>query len=223
MRIISKFRDFYDGLQNPADKFCWIREQKEVNISDVYGHRGAEPDICDALRHTDSAPYTNRNRYRGGSSDIDYQAVILGFCGKLYPYVIETHAGVFKHLLRERGAITNIRETWGLKRSECPLIDVTTQYSSYFQKIFYTYDTPVYAFLFNRASTVWRVSVKIVINPSLKELFFQKILDAQQTYQEIEMYLTNDLVKDESKTQVNPEHRMGTRFDKWSFRRMPEK
>lgn len=91
-------------------------------------------------------------------------------------------------------------------------------------------------FIFNRNSfdkdsinpfkTVGQSSQILYINPILKEYVFYVIRDGYQTYQEIDMFLGNELAEDKTPAPETTEEkfRMKSRFGgKYSFRRMPEK
>lgn len=68
-------------------------------------------------------------------------------------------------------------------------------------------------------------TVSIILNASLKDYNFHKIMDTWTTYQEIDMFIGNVLVKDTevnvpSGTDVDVAQSKG--YDKWSFRKEPE-
>lgn len=92
--------------------------------------------------------------------------------------------------------------------------------------IFIKYDTPTFLLfpLHYQNSMVDSANPirNLVTNPCLKDFNFQSQVDAVQVYQQISMFLTNDLVKEKQPkipvgTDVELAESKG--FDKWSFRK----
>lgn len=217
MRIISKFHDYYDSLMSHGDSIVYVREKLEIPIKQV-----------------------KSNEIRSFNSSLGYHEPInhIFFCGKHYKCVRID-------IPDKTQPIVNVNPISYVKITKCfysleHLEKVKTLLDNYkFYEKFFIEDKP------RRLSKYFkRESVKIpdlniyyqspivmlerdrniTINSSLKEFEFFKVKNVSQAFQEIEMYISNNLVNDETNmAQVAPEHRKGARFDKWSFRKLPTK
>ena len=76
MRIISKFRDYYDaGIAYGIDpKLIYVREEKEIEFT----HDDRNLPQCKVLNELVNIAYCMPN-YEGNKG-------VIGFCGKAYPY-----------------------------------------------------------------------------------------------------------------------------------------
>lgn len=61
-----------------------------------------------------------------------------------------------------------------------------------------------------------------MVNPSLKKLGYNNKKDIQQVYQELDMFVSGVLTNKEVTVSLDEKHRKGNRFDKYSFRKLPE-
>lgn len=222
MRIISNFKDYYDiGMtygQDPA--LIYLRKTEEVPVED-------------RLRKIITAsPYCIS--YPGRPYGIELDVHLIGFCGKLYPFVGYRNAVHIKGNLVDfivsqndifeceliKTAINKSLSKWSEFGSQFTLksyekwvkyattIDVTDSFISI--------QAPV--FIVSRLS-----GDKIILekNPRLKEIGFQSVKSPVVAFQEIAMFLGSTLVSEReiplkvSDTVLRDKHG----FDEYSFRR----
>ena len=207
MKLISNFTDYYEssGLAfGIDDKLVYVRKTEKVGL-DILTTNQLKP-LEDYLR---IAPQTEYHNYT------KLNATLIGFCGKLYTsweYIVKSYAHslvipseyVCKFIksqqlidylnknnlttaLKEFTSVpknTNIsrKEQYGFGNSQWDVDYWLNNYSSkkVSDDIFYKLGTPVFS---------WNGIGKIIINPNLKELNFQYIIDPLTAFQEISMYL----------------------------------
>jgi hypothetical protein len=197
MKIISKYHDYYDGVgahdREPTP--VYLRHSKD--IKDVKIER-------DYLK-------IGRIDFRPNNSTFKHDRVayirIVGFCGKMYPFLHVTKyygtwgndddekdeefiydhdrldALEYKHYLRWLG------EKPGLfyKRDDyIKNLNSSEELKSLFKK----YNTPVFLL-----TKVWNEPY-LTINPILKDFHFAKAIDPYTAYQELSMYLGNELTQE---------------------------
>ena len=88
--------------------------------------------------------------------------------------------------------------------------------------LFIEYQTPI----FHIGKPYIDQGTILTLNPCLKDYAFYKVMDTTQAFQEIEMFLGNALVSDTKViVPVGDDNviRDSKGFDKWTFRREPEK
>lgn len=214
MRIISSFKDYYDSLQD-YDSKIWVRDTSIVNLNNktlynklsLYNHFKSEK--------------INNDNYKY------IVPIIFGYCGNYYKYYLNI--------------ISNVSNSY-----EINLLDKDNQYSieqvkkenhksnywwmgSFYDKdisflnnenLFTLYNTPI--------MIIYELSYKsknltILLNPSFKRYGFHKLKEVSQTYQDIEMYIEGVLSNNEEYPVLQEKYRQGSRFDKYSFRKLPEK
>lgn len=203
MLIIGKNRDYYDSAtaHGVDKKVVYNRHRKILKKYTKF--------ICGS--HDVRWP----NRHESNTS------FWIGFCGVwYYGYA----AGASVNQLIEYGA-TKDKVCYG---DEAIKLSHTNEFS-YFgrylsaglksarelhgstdRSLFLELDTPVIAVVDNWA----------IVNPVLGNFCFQKIKDSFSAFQEIEMFLTNDLVKQVDPAPLSDRDRAKAHgFDKWSFRK----
>lgn len=97
MKIISKFHDYYDIAlsQGRDDSIIYLREEREEKFLLQYT---GESYLNSMYKELPSMP--SYGNYYFGSNKIHF----IGFCGKMYPYIIFTHEAYEKN-----GALTITR------------------------------------------------------------------------------------------------------------------
>jgi len=72
---------------------------------------------------------------------------------------------------------------------------------------------------------LFRNNRKFFINPVLKDYEFYKIFDSYQAFQEIQMFISGVLgSKEKDIIMIEDKYKIASHgFDKWSFRKEPEK
>lgn len=233
MRIISKFKDYYDGAQGYGQdpKLVYVRETKAVKID----RSVALPywRVPNAFPRTDAA-----------------ERAVIGFCGRLYPFYVYglgektcwtldalisaieddiadpyrayNRPTLEKHLsdLHERGS--KFRRKWvylGDDRGRTPKLNQDTwakwldQDPPTLDDAFFRYiKAPVYYWGPDRRDHPFQVEWfdkehlhgrawhskydrHVLVNPNLSLGGFAKIVDPWTAYQEVSMYLGNNLVE----------------------------
>lgn len=142
------------------------------------------------------------------------ETLMIGFCGKIYPYIhysklssIEHPNGVSEYCYNEeqyRKCIEKYedkktldyyltKDYWSLwarkyvTKQENKLIYFNADYSK-FTKLFREYNTPIWYYHQSESFIIPR-KYYLTINPQLKPLQFAKAVDPFQAFQEISMYL----------------------------------
>ena len=241
MKIISNFKDYYDGVAHndyEKDQYKYIRERIPI------------------LRYFKSGPYSRaikniaapfsgfRYIYRDGGS-VDPSFHLLGYCGKLYPYLAlhySNHRALypllqgtgkerfyfysfeeFQELIEKIGkpaskyfdshnSLKKYVNSWNevCKRAE----------STDIQGMFLEFGVPLF-----EISNPDRNDAVLTLNPVLSDLGFQKIKDPYTAYQDIDTFVSNDLVRiDNPADNFSDELKIHAHgFDKKSFRKAPTK
>lgn len=172
MRIISKFKDYYDcGMSYGFDKdFLFIRNSNVTTCSkNVFVNELLMPD------------YWNSWTTQGIG--------IIGFCGKYFPYVSYFEGGVGRRLFGYEGVhiANNVDKKYlhfysKFLAKDLPLFScIHTLLNEYFSR-----HVPV----FYVQPDGWGLTV-IHTNPILNTFNFQKVCEPIQAYQKIRMFLGN--------------------------------
>jgi hypothetical protein len=238
MRIVSNFKDYYDGLQDPEDTLVWRRFMK--------GH-GEIPKVLKSAWQTMPMPGTTDRSFNGYLN-----RYIIAFCGRYYPiYKFFMHANYSEYSdsgiescpadgfytnptdlvraiealpekshsksydervrdLKKRFAPRKKRKydeyEWGETRGYRKL--TTTLFwskagwdrwqlkhknNTISDDVFRELDAPAFVIWCEK----YDKGFEIRCNPCLNEYGFAKILDPYQAYQELDMYLGNQLAKQE--------------------------
>lgn len=209
MRIISKFRDYYDSVMNTGmDKeIVYVREQVETKVDGVT---------------MDFSTYS-------GASNHSVTLVILGYCGAFYKiYVVQTELHKIRYVFHEFEAFKNfmLANGYGSKYEFGEARWWPSGYQKFrdfntkpLEKVFHEQQTPLFTVKHQRD---YRKPNKIVatLGPCLKDLEFYKIKDSYTAYQDIFQYVAGVLNRPDAKmvkiADVDKIHKHG--FDKWSFR-----
>lgn len=235
MRIISKFKDYYDSVQlyGVDIKTTFIRKTSEpihTKSLDIFSANFEFP-AKNAFGRT-SYYYTDRF-----IELIPYDYLLLFFCGQVYPIVVYqegldtfniklkycydiesidslmTRHKVEKYFEKERyiSWFIDLRRKSKIKE----LFNVPTNKDKVLD-LHHKIESPYFIF-----STV---NSNITVNPVLKDLQFFRIIDAFKAYQEIYMFISGILGGKSPKTiEVSDEIRKSKHgFDKWSFKTMPK-
>ena len=210
MRILSKFHDYYDtAIGYGIDKERVYERNKEVRCVDDMRTLFVDHNGCHVT------------------------LFVIGFCGELFG-VAEVE-GKYFYNFKGLDAFTlskKYQSRYNIHRSlihsfldgrvEQSLRDNTwhrdiPDFNSYFRK----YNVPIFTVKV-ASSIISEWSPKLVLNPKLKDLEFYRIKDAFTAYQEIDMYLHNELANpdnphiDPIPDQLRAESHG---FDKYSFRK----
>lgn len=223
MRIISKFKDYYDSGQ-------------------FYGIDQSRIYVRETIRKT----WVPRAYYQR-------KLCVVGFCGKLYPFVNYTEHiqknnkdrnakyytlyedDIFKYSFDEilnRNNSTNdvvridfdetialdkFKKYWFSKTLKQEYDEMCTDKD--LLALFLKYKTPTFLYTNDRKDN-------LIINPCLKDYAFFKVTDTIQAYQEIEQFVSNELASlIQPNMPVGNDEIVGTSkgFDRYSFRNAKKK
>ena len=225
MRIISPFKDYYDSaichVICDGEEPLWVRKKSEVQLDKI--HQLLVFQSYWSLRGPDCF---NFNMFFS----------VIGFCGKLYPLVIQlkdsgkicsydikSSTDVIKFYRLSKIIKKNYRgKNKQLREAKSRIDKRITQArewifnESKFEKFFDEYQTPVFIVLCHD----WQKRALLKINPQLSKYSFFKIFPPAQAYQELEMYYGTQLVSELDPAQITDSEvlRDAKGFDKYSFK-----
>lgn len=229
MRIISKFKDYYDcGMAYGCDpQIVYVRETKEIP------QKGWPF-------------YIRRNGIFRNTFRLDFTDFVIGFAGEVFRGMelkshseskakvcysvedIDAFLAELKISKKEMKEWTERRKGWkNIIRSS-----VRECYDSWFKwgnpnvycdvpakeaclKYFDEYNVPVF---------IYRPYIDMTLNPNLSLLEFYRCLDSYTAYQELSMYMSNVAFPDKPNPVISDELKAQSKgYDKWSFRKLPTK
>ena len=234
MYIISKYKDYYDGVVGSVgmDKTL-VYERETIEIEDKkkmlkefrnfrnLNDRRKNHFLNIGYADTKSKKYENNNFF------------IVGFCGKLYL------GWAFEYKVKEwddDGKIIEVTKTdiiYGYENAKEYLktgywssnLNDDVEYVMKYDPInmFREINAPI--FVYDSDSRSPRKSDAMIINPILKEWEFYKVMDSFAAFQEISMFIGGVLgIGEKEIIEIEDKYRIAKHgFDKWSFRREPSK
>lgn len=217
MRILSKFKDYYDGCQSiDREKTpLYLRNQSEYELT----NSDEDKQWSKLLR------FVNCN----------FQ--ILGFCGKLIPVMVVPGKVIYSSWTgKQEPGICYLEAKSYLEanpiRSERDIYSEANRrlneenwkdymssfnFNNTYDHLFRRFNTPL---LLIKPSIQYTYNPKIYINPNLQDIGWHRHMHPTVCYQEIDMYLSNQLAK-----QVDPlpmadvYRRDAAGFDNMSFKK----
>lgn len=232
MRIISKFRDYYDGLQRRDSELIWKR------LSPFIG--GPEEPIMgmedQPVKILNYVPLREELEFWPG---LFYRWFLLGFCGKVY-FVTEIPRNSYpgpnptpgelvwsfddwqKHQVKEIKKKNISRKNLQLIKNffiQSPLPEVAELFEKYKTPLFFIQPTH------HRYPDIQKSSALFINTVNLYGLGWQRRMDAYTTFQEIEMFLGGMAHPEPRITQISDSDQLQKKgFDnRWSFRHRREK
>ncbi|HMS68722.1 MAG TPA: hypothetical protein PKD18_11310 [Saprospiraceae bacterium] len=227
MRIISDYKDYYDGLQSLGadEKIVYDRNKRNVIVS--------FPDYFERMANQ-YLVFGQSSRMRGKKPNeytkrIYLSNLMIGFCGKLYVgylfiEMLEDKISSQQVVFNKPDAIAYVRSkenayyaeelTWRhrfnrRKRRKITWMDCFEERNPMiselnYNDLFHLLGAPVFiypAYLFSEdkmRSINWHIAksnlgTEVIVNPNLKELNFQLIVDAYTCYQDIQQYISGVL------------------------------
>jgi len=229
MKIVSKFHDYYDGASGLYDPVpLYVRETKKEHLKDM------NRDVVGALQEAVDLQNDMPTLFGSGIG-------IIFFCGQSYPFYF-----IFDEYYYSIERIISLHETMekeaiGIEKKEFSntLIRLNKEKVSSFGRVtdwlskgswkqsvpegrrihenaFIKLGAPVFVIFKG-----WHENIQVITNPMLKDYGFASLVDPYTAYQEISMYLGNQMA-----IQMNPnvkrtdnDIRDSKGFDNWSFRR----
>jgi len=233
MKIISKFHDYYDGASGLYDPVpLYVRETKQEYLKKM------DRDVVEALEEavdlrndmpTLSRPFSAR------------QSGIIFFCGQCYPFyfVFEEYCFSIERIIKlyenmEKAAVGLEKKEYAniLKNLNKERVSSFSRVANWLDKGSWKQSVPEGRKIHDKAfiklgapvfvlyRDCWG-DIQLTINPMLKNYNFASLVDPYTAYQEISMYLGNQLA-----VKMNPnikrtdnDIRDSKGFDGWSFRR----
>ncbi len=250
MKIISKFRDYYDiGASMGVDEtIVYVRNlemierpNKDLPTRNEYYSKNNRITLLEHLIGESMDKRNFRNAFAGA---ID----LVGFCGKIYPVytaVYDYGRDLRFHYEPSEAMIKdylNTEFTYNTRRhSRKEIIRDAERFFDRFPKecpeIFHELKTPVFVIPSQRTPIHAMlkdcyppmhpsdVSDEVYLNPSLKDIGFYKVVDAYTAFQDISMFITGVLgVNQIPPVQISDtDMRDAKGFDDMSFKKAPTK
>lgn len=127
-------------------------------------------------------------------------------------YDVNKMIEIFSNTHKETTSAYLLRKLKNIKERAIDLFKILSTNTKLLD-LFVTYDTPVFVYFIDGKQN------NLIINPILQYYNFASVFDVYQTYQEIEMYISNILVKKDPEIQVSDEVMGNSKgFDRFSFR-----
>lgn len=229
MLILSKSKDYYDGVVGSMG----------IDKTIVYDRKLAELDKDDKdfpevflndggwgyySKKKKSNGFINNGYYFRNVNNIDY--FYISFCGKMYlgikhhiisdaPYVEDTTEIIYD--VDRINKLIKDDDKYNKKKGDYFNIKNIENFDSH--EIHRKFNTPVFIYY------VGDYNKRFIINPNLKEFKFYKVIDSFQAFQEIQMFIGgvlgssgNEMIEIADKYKIKKHG-----FDKWSFRKEPQK
>lgn len=239
MKIVSKFKDYYDGVANSNVDKEIIYKRETSDVSKIIFEK--DKTLCQSKgEHFRLAQPVN------GFEDEYVQTIFLGFCGhiykglKVYPYNRylrgENQTGESKFFWTAESFIEHAKKNY-------PSFDNKKRFSYYekfstqkvveeyfnetnspqLEKLFFEYNVPVFTYFYQEKYTGHQ-EIGLKLNPNLKDLEFFKAKDAFTAFQELYTFVSGYLNQDTNPmVQISNQDKIDKHgFDKWSFRKMKD-
>lgn len=241
MRIISDRHDYYDSVQKSqfdTNGAIWLRQNRYASKEDaarVIKMLGIENDI-DYREFTPRSSIVIKHSAYNHNRGFNHSCLACLVCiaGRVYPMLEVT----FRHLVKEEWVsysknffdfdeytqYNEITSNYFYRSQRYPQWFLSTKHTVKTDEPWSLLKTPV--FIIRPFDGNWRSKLfSIECNPILKDLNFVKVLEPYTIWQEIDMFLQNQLVRELDPSVVPAEYRYTQRgFDeKWSFRTRPKK
>lgn len=250
MRIISKFKDYYDGVQyyGQDQDLVYVRNKEypdeKINLEN---HFKTDGHYFSSIIKPDIIQYPEKN-----IEQEYYDSFILGFCGQLYRgYIIkqeEKNPSNKLQVLKEKFFICYNQDELNIfqKNKEYSKKQKkmwTTSYNrnkqniNYFeinnqeqlQELFFKYNTPCFVvsngrLRQNQLNGCKKYETNLTLNPILSKYEFYRIKDSYTCYQDIAVFIGGVLPRTGNEIiQISDKDIIKKHgFDKWSFRKQSE-
>lgn len=229
MKIISKFKDYYDGgaVYGVDEKSVYVRETKIVELSNlkIRCNKFEIVGFCGEIYLAKFNRWRRKKLRDGGHEYCEFDPKKDSYwCEESLKWDIDERNGEF--LLKKDDALSlrffNEDDVYNDLLNSKELKDLFKKHATPIFHIPYIYSDPFYKRDPYYKTSRWGNNVKVVINPCLKNIGFQTIKDTVQTFQEIYMYLNSVKeagAKSESTAGNNEVVGNSKGFDRWSFRK----
>lgn len=221
MRIHSKFRDYYDKVVHYGldTSIHYIRHEIEVKLSDLQVKIPSE-----------LSEFLGLHDFYSGDKHIECVVFIVGFCGKFYPCiriigdVYKDIKDVFCYSFEEIKEFFKNRG-FTLKKYNEKAISDFLNYRLINDEFFVEIKAPIFRIgHIDVNCDTSKYKDKLFTNIFLKDIEFFKVKDAFTAFQDISMYITNQLVNVKQIEDIPDKYKIIQHgFDeKYGFRKMPK-
>ena len=236
MRIISKFHDYYDiGLSYGIDKsLIYVRHEQELEKTTI-------PEVEKVLNSEHKRFWNNHvSHYQMGASGTQsINLLFVGFCGKIYVGFnidwlekrdtvysksdLDSFLKRYPTISKEMKHVSHSSRRWNYISQYEKMINFWNEFKVIeTDEPFFKFKTPIFCVNKERE---YNTRNKVTLNPILKNVKFQRVVDSYTAFQEISMYLGGVLGIGEPDTvdisNLDLIEQKG--FDKkWSFRKHPD-
>ena len=223
MLIVSKHKDFYDGIFSgePDKSIVYNRTLEELTDQRFFSSKRSRwsDDVKQykytfpLLTHTENHDRQYRRNYT------EHQLCLLGFCGKTYIFSRKKHSNIgseWEYVWDKSEIIRNFTDEksyyYNYRKEE--LINLFNEWNGKMKyDIFRELGCPVFMFtLEGRTST-------LTINPILKDIDFHKVLNPFSVAQDIYMFVDTQLRPKEELIEISDKDKAKSRgFTDMSFK-----
>lgn len=238
MFIISKFKDYYDGVVGTVGIDKTIVYNRNEEIIEPIDSRFPKEFFGEDYHMRHSIPFINIGRYKIKKINFDeYSPFIVGFCGMIY--VGWKYYKIVKDFNNSVSLITTIDYNFNhikenITGDKKRLSEFVSDMSDILMfdpiEIFRRYNTPIfvydndYGYRNTPSSYHYHFNPKFVINANLLDYEFYKKVNAFDAFQEIQMFMSGVLGNKEKEIiQIADKYKIQQHgFDKFSFRKDKE-
>lgn len=231
MKIVSQFQDYYDSCRGYGfdPKLIYVRKTEEIDISWNEHKEVKEQELLKAI-----APLTTLHSSMPSLGKYHHKNTgIISFCGRAHPfYLFEGKAYYYISLLMKaveesnnidreeylaslRNQKSHSRWRWGHHYGSLD----PTSWATFCEESDFNIPDTLHMYL--KSPVVLTLDDEIIVNPRLKDYSFATQVDPYTAFQELSMYIGNNLA-----SQMDPEVNIPDKlraeskgFDDWSFRR----
>jgi len=231
MLIISKFKDYYDGIfaGQPDKSIVYNRVEENIEqqkVFDPYSRKWNDPQHqyyteFKRISFTKDNSKGIRRYYRGTSNYTDWTLFLIGFAGKTYLMMRESiHKTLEETKTRFIYDIDEIRGIskeynrlyygYGIKNDDAAFENIINKWHDKMHlDLFEHIGAPVFIF----------TGQELIKNPNLKEINFANKFDPYTASQELYMYIDNHMRPKEDMVEISDEDKAKSRgFHDMSFK-----
>lgn len=240
MLILSNKKDYYDGVAGTlgVDKTI-VYQRKTIELSnneafDIFKRANYYG------KNSNNSPFLKLGNFfirkQKPQKYHNYSYFIVGFCGKIYvgfKLYEEINRNIKVTITYDFDLIKTVVDT---ERSFVGnMVDVYNDVMNYdISPYFWEIKSPIFiydsnaslpSFNYRSMSIGLSNNSTLIINPILKDYEFFKVFDSFLAFQEIQMYISGVLGNNEKDTlNIDDKYKISQYgFDKWSFRKEPQK
>jgi hypothetical protein len=234
MLIISKFKDFYDGIVGTYGIDKTIVYERNI----VEFEKKEIPKELHELTYIQKYQKLDWFKLKDDSIYTDYSFFYIGFCGKMYMGWVfkdkkgDIHISYDLDKVKKNFKLSNKSKYRFFNENSLSDFDKGVNNVLNFDpiEIHRKYNTPIFVYDDNRymidgSIYLKRKNPKFIVNPLLSDYKFVKALDIVTVFQEIQMFISGVLgVGERNIIEIDDKYKIPQHgFDNWSFKRRPHK